>query len=268
MDERGSRESQIAIHRDGCEAVGVEGDTKLREEGEDDAIMTTWSYGVTTVPSRVSTLLPKTLKSLAEAGFTSPRLFIDGQCDSKLLSDLHSPRITQRDSQVGAFGSWLLAAWELYIREPQAQMYAIFQDDLVMCRGVKEYLEKIEYPKKSYLNLFTFADNESFVWGQPQEWCKSDQLGKGGLALVFDHEAITTLLQQSHMVHKPQLPKGYKNLDGAVQHALVAQAGFTEYVHNPSLVQHTGEVGTLDNPKHPLAKTFPGEQFDARSLLS
>lgn len=214
--------------------------------------MIEWSYGVTSCAQRLESLLPKTLTSLAKAGFNSPRLFIDGH--------YHHPSI-------GAYGNWLLAVWELYIRQPRANMYAIFQDDLVMCRGVREYLERCKYPEKGYLNLFTFATNENIVHGKSEGWMLSDQLGKGALALVFSHEAIVTLLKQSHLVNYPQLPKGHKNIDSAVKHALVSQAKWQEFIHNPSLVQHTGTEGTLGNPRHPKAWTFPGEDFDARSLL-
>lgn len=220
--------------------------------------MIDWSYGVTTCCQRVGETLNRTLASLADAGFDSPRIFVDGGCQNVAL-----PRVTGRDSSIGAFGNWLLAAWELYIRQPQVRRYAIFQDDIVMCRGVKKYLEDCPYPEHGYLNLFTFATNEVLISNQPRGWYKSDQLGKGAVALVFDHLAMVTLLRQSHLIDKPQLPNGRKNVDGAIQHALVVQAGYTEYIHNPSLVQHIGRESTLDNHCHPQAKTFPGENWNS-----
>jgi len=223
--------------------------------------MVEWSYGVTTCPQRLTTLLPRTLVSLAKSGFDCPRLFVDGP--GVVRGD---PPVTQRDSPVGAYGNWILAAWEIYVRSPQARFYAIFQDDLVMCLSVKEYIESCELPTTAYFNLFTFATNENIIFSKPKGWHRSDQLGKGGLALVFPHDAMVALLKDGHTVNKPQLPNGHKNLDGAVQHALVAGAKFTEYVHQPSLTQHIGRVGTLGNAIHPDAKTFPGEQFNAMSL--
>jgi len=217
-----------------------------------------WSYGITTVPQRVTTLLPPTLKSLARAGFDCPHLFVDGLV--KAVDGAAS--ITQREQPVGAFGNWILAAWELYVKEPQARLYAICQDDILMCRGVKEYVERCDFPKMGYLNLFTFASNEIIISTKEKGWCKSDQLGRGAVALVFSHPTLITLLQQSHMVNKPQLPKGNMSIDGAIQHALVRQAGIVEYIHNPSLVQHTGCVSVIGNHRHPEAKTFPGESFD------
>ena len=120
-----------------------------------------WSYGVTTCQQRLKTLLPRTLSSLAASGFDSPRLFIDGGHEDDAPYCLP---ITYRLPNVGAFGNWLLAAWEIYIRQPQAQMYAIFQDDVVLCRGVRQYLETCEYPQRGYLNLFTFASNEEMIF--------------------------------------------------------------------------------------------------------
>lgn len=235
-----------------------------------------WSYGVTTVPQRISTLLPRTLDSLAAAGFNAPRMFIDGLQFPMSFDNRWGCEFTCRQPSIGAFGNWLLAAWELYIRQPQAQMYAIFQDDIVMCRGVRQYLEECERPSRSYLNLFTFMDNERMIKDKPQGWHRSNQLGKGAVALAFDHEAMTTLLQQPHMVHKPQLPNGNQSIDGAAQHAMVMEAKFVEHVHGPSLVQHVGHATTIGEDslgrKHPVgfpdALTFPGESFDAMSLLN
>jgi hypothetical protein len=212
------------------------------------------------------------LKSLAEAGFDSPRLFVDGpgEVPSSTLE------ITRRSRPVGAFGNWALAAWELYILEPRAQRYAVFQDDLVACRSLREYLEQAEYPANSYLNLFTFFTNEKKVKDQPKGWVKSDQLGRGAVALVFDHQAMFSLLTSPIMSVKPQLRNGNQNIDGAIQQGLVVESKFTEYVHNPSLVQHVGKTTSIGkdssgrlHPKYYIqdARTFPGEQFDALTLL-
>jgi hypothetical protein len=197
---------------------------------------------VTTCSQRLDTLLPSTVESLAKAGFNSPVIFIDGPGEANLPQPLEA---VKRSKPIGAFGNWALAVWELYIREPQAQRYAVFQDDLVACRSLKEYLEQAEYPAHGYLNLFTFFSNEGRVKGQPAGWVKSDQLGRGAVALVFDHQAMFSLLNCPIMSIKPQLRNGNQNIDGAVQQGLVMEAKFTEYVHNPSLVQHIGKTTSI-----------------------
>ena len=238
--------------------------------------MLSWSYGVTTCTQRLTTLLPNTLESLAKSGFDSPRLFIDGCYESQTPDYLSDFEITCRYPAIGAYGNWILSIWELYIRDPYAQRYAIFQDDLILCRGVKEYLEVCEYPVKGYLNLFTFLSNEHMIFKKPFGWHLSDQLGRGAIALVFDHLAVVTLLQQENLVSKPQAPNGNQNIDGCIQESLVARAGFKEYVHSPSLAQHTGITTTIGNnfngKPHPQyiqgAKTFPGEKWNVFKELT
>ena len=167
-----------------------------------------------------------------------------------------------RHPTIGAYGNWMLTAWELYLRNAYADFYAIFEDDMVMCLGTKQYIESMDYPENSYLNLFTFATNEHKVFGKPKGWHLSDQLGKGAVALVFNRPAFITLLKQPHFVDEPYRRRQFNNTDGAIQHAMTVQAGFREYIHNPSLVQHIGTESILKHSKRAEAKTFPGEGWN------
>ena len=90
------------------------------------------------------------------------------------------------------------------------------------------------------------------------------QLGRGAVALVFSHEAVHVLLNSPHM--KTRLydsQKGFKSIDGAVVTAM-HHAGWTEYVHNPSLIQHIGDVSSMGNRRHPQSKCFDPD-FDPMS---
>src|SRR3954465_7467772 len=88
-----------------------------------------WAYGITTVPERRYDLLPRTIHSLARGGFDLPRLFIDGH--EKSYHEWDTLPQTIRYPAIRTMGNWLLGLWELYIREPAADRYAIFQDDCV-----------------------------------------------------------------------------------------------------------------------------------------
>lgn len=232
-----------------------------------------WSYGVTTVPSRRKELLPETLASLREGGFDKPRLFVDGDNDAVSWEREFNLEVTVRHPTIRAFGNWLLALEELYIREPTAERYAIFQDDFVTYRNLRQYLERCKYPDKGYLNLYTFPSNqkEQRGWYEgallnsgPEHW----QTGRGAVALVFNREAVQTLLMHQHMIERPTSAEGgYKRIDGGVVTAM-NKAGFREFVHNPSLVQHTGKVSAIGNKPHPLSRSFRGETFDALQLLA
>lgn len=244
-----------------------------------------WAYGVTTVPSRQLDLLPRTLTSLAKAGFDKPRLFVDGESEpvnylerlatkNKECGWLH---VTVRNPPMHIHGNWYLGIQELYIRNPTAQRYVMFQDDLVACKNLKGYLEHVRL-EKSYLNLFTFRDNEDVIKGKPygrfydaslvsksnNQW----QTGRGALALVFNNEGVRSLLASEHMVSRPHEPReSYpRRIDGGVV-AAMNKAGFRELIHNPSLVQHIGEESTIGSRKGRVALSFPGEDFDCLEFL-
>lgn len=225
-----------------------------------------WAYGITTVPSRINEYFPRTLESLRRAGFNSPRLFVDGAKSSAEYERFGLDDVTVRWPGVRTVGNWQLSMLELYIRNPSANLYAIFQDDFVTYRNLREYLERAPMPSQGYLNLYTFPSNQQLATGQG--WYKSNQQGKGAVALVFTRLGVQTLFQQRSFIEKVCDPgRGHKSIDGAIVTAMSA-AGWTEYVHNPSLVQHIGDASSMRNPPHLKATSFRGEEFDALELLA
>jgi len=227
----------------------------------------TWAYGVTTTVERLDTLLPLTLASLEKAGFDNPRLFVDGWEGPTLEFRPFNLEITTHYPAVRTFGNWILALWELNIRQPQATYYALFQDDFVTYPNLREYLEKSGMPEQGYCNLLTFMDNEDLVT-KKAGWIQSHQMGRGAVALVFNREAILALLAQPHLASKPRVSGigHYKKIDGSIVEAM-RQAGFPEYIHSPSLVQHTGDKTSIGNNVPHKAKSFRGEDFDSLQLL-
>lgn len=238
-----------------------------------------WAYGVTTllpdaeqtvrgVPDRGESLLPQTLRSLAGAGFPSPRLFVDGARDAAPLEDRYGLPVTVRSPRIGALGNWLLGLGELMIRQPFADYYAVFQDDLLASRNLKAYVDRVGCPLDGYLNLYTFPRNHVLAAGKTG-WVRSNQKGLGALGLVFTRQVAVALLSEATIINKPKArdpARRHKFVDGGIVTAL-NQAGIFEYVHNPSPLQHTGVRSTLANPRHPSAPSFKGEDFDMLSLL-
>lgn len=242
----------------------------------------TWNYAVTTVPSRrADGTLARTLASLAAAGFDRPHLFVDGEPDSKRWTDEFGERVTCRWPAARTAANWVLSLYEMWCRDSQADRYAIFQDDFVTCLGLREYLESCSYAEKSYYNLYTFPNNQRLAprteaGGTADGWFRSNQLGKGAVALVFDRAAVLALLSHPYLperflsVDENPLTGGRRcdrSIDGGVVECLKRQ-GFTEWCHSPSLTQHTGIESSMGNRRHALAESFRGEGWDARSLIA
>lgn len=215
-------------------------------------------YGVTAVEQRKVDLLPRTLGSLKAAGFDQPRLFVDGSKDGFDSFDLP---VTYRYPKVRTHGNWILSIYELYIRDPDADLYAIFQDDIEACADLRAYLETCKYPERGYWNLFTQTENQSLAKDKTG-WFLSNQMGRGALGLVFSRSVLKELLSARHMVDRPEDPKrGHQAVDGGIVTAL-KKAGVAEWCHSPSLLQHHGEVSSMGNFKH-----APAPNFSPRSPL-
>lgn len=228
-----------------------------------------WSYGITCVPSRFQDTLPRTVTSLSTAGFDKPVFFIDGfpkAADGPYPECTRGVPCVVRPLGLGAFGNFVLGMWELYIREPNADRYAMFQDDIVTCRNLRKYLEVSPYPKFGYLNLYTSGSNSK---QNMLGWSLSDQWGRGALALVFDNETMRLLLANKTFVdHRRNAHIGRKGIDKACMEAMKS-IGRQEWIHNPSLVDHTGVAMSACGNKGSLYSTSPcfqGEDFDVMAL--
>ena len=225
-----------------------------------------WSYGITTVPERKDDLFPRTLESLAKAGFNEPRLFIDN-CEDPTPYKHLGLELTTRCPRIRTAGNWWLSLWELYIRVPNANFFALFQDDLVTSPGLREYLEHCDYSPKSYWNLYTFPVNQALIPPGKTGWFPSNQMGKGAVALVFDREAVMALLGDGYLVDRFQSKhRGHKAIDGAIVSCL-RLLKWRELCHNPSLVQHTGKHSSMGNALQQRTESFCGETFNVTELL-
>ena len=229
----------------------------------------TWAYGITTVPERIDKEFTQTLHSLCDAGFPDPHIFVDGCDDPSLYSKFERRVSCTPKPPISIVGNWMLGMWELYVRDHKATYYAMFQDDILAVGNLREYLEKCEYPKKGYWNLYCHEENRKYTNGKPG-WQLAFQKGLGALGLIFDRTALQTVMNAGLLIRKPasaQRNRATKALDGGILEGM-KNAGYKEYVHNPSLLQHTGGISSLNNHGRLLPiDSFPGTDFDALTLL-
>ncbi len=240
--------------------------------------MITWSYGVMTVPSRRKELLPRTLYSLQKGGFDIPRLFVEDSSDIEGYQNQFKCPVTVRTTQLhklpGPSGNWVLALYELFVRNPNADRYAIFQDDLVTIRNLRQYLETWETSDVSYWNLYTFPSNVEHIekreGNKPPTngWHLSNQFGRGAVGLVFSKEVTIKLLGSEYIVRRfLDEKRGHLSIDGGIISTL-SKLSIKEMVHYPSLLYHTGRDSSVGHMEQKQATSFPGEIYDAMELLN
>jgi hypothetical protein len=215
--------------------------------------MMNWAYGITTVPERMDALLPQTIVSLAAAGFDQPVLFVDGNVSG--FGDLGvvcHPR-------TGQLRNWMHALFYLFTTK-DADRYAIFEDDVLACRQLREYLERCP-PGTTYWNLLTLDENRMHTKDVPG-WHESNQLGRSACGLVFDRATVDCLLRMERFVRGPGQGE---SMSDAVVIATLKSLGYKELVHFPSLLQHVGLESTLGNSFGQVS-AFRGDDFDLLSL--
>lgn len=232
--------------------------------------MPRFAYGVTTVPERRETILPRTLASLRNAGFDQPRLFVDGTDDIAAYRHFGLP-VSVRFPKLRVAGNWMLSMWELYVSNPNAERFVMFQDDCVAVKNLRAYLDKVPYPENAYLNLYAIGRAVQHLPADAKGFQLSDQRGRGAVGLVFSRAALTKLFANDHFVCRIQDEhRGWRLIDGGIVTAL-KNVGWKEYVHCPSLVDHIGHESTwkgdISKQWYSSAVNFPGEDFDAMSLL-
>jgi hypothetical protein len=231
---------------------------------------------VTTCPARLSTLLPETIRAVRAAGF-DPDIYADGLLSQEQKAGIQvllSEQAKVHDGHnVQPFSHWYRSVLTMFMQHPWSQWYVVFQDDLTCPKTLLQYILNSKLPPKAYFNLFTFMENEQVAaesstgWIEAYKTKKGVQFGRGGVCLMFRHDALTALLSQQHMLmRRLNYKRGNTSLDGAIVEAMT-QAGYREYIHNPSLVQHTGHVSSMGNKQHEQAKTYPGDDFDLMTLL-
>lgn len=238
-----------------------------------------WKYAITSVPERWSTTLLATVRSLHSGGFEKPVVFVDSVADDLRPMRLGGTAVVEADgaddfypvelihgtSRAGCFGNWVRAATELYHSDPFADRYAIFQDDIVCSRNLRQWFDASPPPDSDYVNLCTYPNNLAARTG----WYPApDYCGLGAQALVFSNAGMQALLNSPLLrSHPKDRHRGHRAVDGVVKTAMKA-AGFIEFVHNPSPVKHCGQtVSTLGTERQPETAAFMGEDFDLMTCV-
>ena len=203
-----------------------------------------WAVGVTTAPRALPTL-GDCLTSLKSAGWTDPRLFVDGLVD--VPEPFEGLPRTERTPQLGAWPSYYLALAELLMREPAADAFLLVQDDVVFAPpfDVRSYLEQALWPGKNpaIVSLLCprpytqpepgwFALNEDWIWGAQ--------------AFVFSPLAARDFLADMNVVcHRDTRERNpTADIDWCVGQ-WASRHKQPIYYPTPSLVQHVGQISSL-----------------------
>lgn len=208
--------------------------------------VTQWSVAVTTAPRRQTTL-ERCLASLAAAGWSQPRIIVDGEVEIPPAWN-HLP-VTRRIPQIGAWPSYYLTLVELLMRDPAAEAFLIVQDDVVFFEhpGLRRYLESILWPDRRSGIVSLFCSRE-YASDRPGWYALDQPLIWGAQALVFSREAAIGFLSDPEVV-RHRFAEG--DLGLARIDLLVGRWAYETdtpvHLCSPSLAQHIGHVSAIWN---------------------
>jgi len=172
-----------------------------------------WAVGVTTARRPLPTL-QKTCTSLARAGFAGPRI----------LDDV--------DRQ-GPWPNWLRAVQALLREHPEAEALLICQDDIVLCRDLRQYLDRTLWPGPAVALCSPYCPGP---YRQKRPGWRRQQRGwalVGALCWALPRRAAEAVLEDLGEV------AARSRIDARVGR-WAAQTGRSVWYHSPSLVQHIG----------------------------
>jgi hypothetical protein len=230
-----------ALRQEGDASIPDAASCVTREEAPCAIHVQKWAVGITTAPRRQPTLA-RSLKSLAEAGWEEPRLFAEPDVEIPP----HLP-VSRRDIRLGAFPNWYLGLTELVLREPLADAYLMCQDDVLLARNLRSYLERTLWPSEKVGVVSAYC---------PSHYEKNEKPGFqievrgwdtwGALAYIFPNPSARALLCDplvvNHRHHGPAA--GMHHIDCVVG-SWCLRNNLPYFVHAPSLAQHIGATSTI-----------------------
>lgn len=206
--------------------------------------VTQWAVGVTTAPRRLQTL-DACLRSLIDAGWPQPQLFIDGEVE--MSAEFASLARTIRVPAAGARQSYFLAVEELLQRFPEADAVMLVQDDAYWPGHLpmREYLERCLWPgsEPGLVSAWCCTDDTASEAG----WqLRTSPWKFGAVVFIFSREAAEKFVQDPHIQQAcSSRPENHSGGISLLIGEWAARVGVPVHFPTPSLVQHLGEVSTI-----------------------
>ncbi len=205
-----------------------------------------WASAMLTAPRR-DPRIEQTLDSLNNAGFD--RIHIFAEPNAWIPERHRNLQITQRPRKFGNFLNFYACLCTLLEEHPQADAYAVFQDDVELAAGLRHWCEDHLWPLDNGLvSLFTPRLHSDRMIGW-QIKSPGFQRVCGAQALVFRRDWLQSFVSDARVLNSFRLRD---QADDAVLGGWLARDGRGIAYHSPSLVQHVGKISSIFPLHHDL----------------
>lgn len=198
-----------------------------------------WAAAMLTAP-RSAPKIETAIGSLRTAGFTSLKIFAEP--NAWLPESIDRALITRRSIRHGNFLNFYACLSTMLEQQPDADAYAVFQDDIHAAAGMRQWCEAQLWPMgNGVVSLFTPKIHSQELQG----WrivAPGVQRVCGAQALVFRGDWLRMFLSDPHVLHELQL----RNFgDDAILGCWLGRNGLGIAYYTPSPVQHLGTVSSI-----------------------
>jgi len=220
-----------------------------------------WAIGITSAP-RPTDYLPATIRSLGEAGW--PEITVFAEPGTPVPPGVPSV-VAQR--RLGPWLAFRTALGSLLATGPQEASLAVFQDDIVVSRNLRKWLDAEPWPPEA--GVVSLYLSETQAAGRPLGWSAldPDRNPYGACAVVMRPDAARRLL--GNPPHK-----GDGRMTDTWLGVFCERAGLRFWQHKPSLVRHVGRQSSLSRPgRRPIVRPWiparhEGDFCEDASLLA
>lgn len=233
-----------------------------------------WTVGLITAPRKQGYYLDQTLKSLITAGWNEVIVFAEP--GSVIPNWFHGP-VVHRWKQFGDWCNWGTALYELLLSCPETDFFFMIEDDGLVCKGAKDYLEQTLPTLEDFGTVSIYCPGRYHKDG----FCGFHDECRGALTwstltVIMSRKGVRSFFSdpdvQKHRFENifPQNISWGFDVDpkNSAKDALLGQWALKNrlpmFYHTPSLAAHIGVHSTLSDKEttwENLAKDFVGEEF-------
>lgn len=204
-----------------------------------------WAVGVTTAPRPVATV-SRTVESLKQSGF-HPIVFAEPRSDVNL-----DCLVIERQHRLGCWRNYVQTIKDLLQLRPQAEAIAIFQDDIVVCRDLRDFLEHDLWPS-AQTGVVSLYSAEEYEAGESVGIDRRGKMILGLCAAIYPRHIAEKLVSDEYSkdwrgCHAQQGyvddPVKKKAADTWVAESL-KKMNKKVYHYRPSLAQHVAETSAI-----------------------
>lgn len=219
---------------------------------------------------RMVNYVDRTVASLAVAGWDDVTIFAEPESPA-------SGTVVRRPKQYGDWTNWYCGLFELVQTHHDADYFAMFEDDVVVCKNVRKYVEGILPHLGNFASLSLYTPG---IYSRPSprllhNECRQEET-VSTLTVIFPASSVLSFLAYN-VGHRSSGRVFFgKDRSNTGKDIVLGLWAFHEnlpiYYHSPSLAQHIGLESTLpvelNREEKRFATDFVGEDFDALSLLA